>query len=72
VWGQRDSHLLKGCHPISFWNGWEVAKDRYDLAIRPDLPLGEYQIEVRMYFVAMGRARLRIFRDEWGVDDESY
>ena len=49
IWGQMDRQPLGG--PTSAWFVGMIGADRYDIAVAPDAPPGEYQIEVGMYLL---------------------
>ena len=49
VRGQKDSMPCGGACPTTGWLEGEVIVDRYEIAVDPDAPAGEYQIEVGMY-----------------------
>jgi hypothetical protein len=46
---QRDALPLGGTVLTSQWSPDEVLTDPYTLALPPDLPQGDYQLEVGMY-----------------------
>jgi hypothetical protein len=60
TWGQRDNIPVKGTYPTTSWVEGEVISDEYEIAVNPDAPSGEYQIEVGMYDAATGH-RLPVF-----------
>ncbi|MGA9349056.1 MAG: glycosyltransferase family 39 protein [Anaerolineae bacterium] len=47
--GQRDSMPCNGACPTTSWLEREVITDEYEIAVDPNAPAGEYQIEVGMY-----------------------
>jgi hypothetical protein len=49
VKGQQDSVPCSGTCPTTSWLEREVITDEYEIAVDPDAPVGEYQIEVGMY-----------------------
>jgi len=69
IWGQQDNLPEEGGHPTTRWVKGEVVADRYNISINPDVPPGEYAIEIGLYNAKTG-VRLPIL-DEKGesVDD---
>jgi hypothetical protein len=65
IWGQRDNIPVEGTYPTTGWVDGEVITDEYEIAIKPEAPSGDYQIEVGMYDAATGQ-RLPVF-DEGGT-----
>jgi len=49
VKGQKDSVPCSGTCPTTSWLEREVITDEYEIAVDPNAPAGEYQIEVGMY-----------------------
>jgi 4-amino-4-deoxy-L-arabinose transferase-like glycosyltransferase len=49
VRGQKDSIPCDGGRPTTSWLKGEVITDEYEIAVDPNAPAGEYQIEVGMY-----------------------
>jgi hypothetical protein len=47
--GQQDSVPCSGACPTTSWLEGEIIADEYEIAVHPDAPAGEYQIEVGMY-----------------------
>jgi hypothetical protein len=68
VWAQDDNYPLRGEYPTSFWAVEEVVQDGYELALPPEMPAGEYELEVGMY-LASSRERLPILDDAGQVLD---
>ncbi len=60
LWGQKDGIPCKGRHPTTEWLPGEVVVDEYEIAVKPDAPLGEYALEVGMYDEATGK-RLPVY-----------
>lgn len=54
IWAQQDHQPGDGSDPTTGWVPGEYIVDRYDLAIKPDAPPGQYQIEVGMYDSSTG------------------
>lgn len=54
VWAQHDGQPLGGQYPTSHWLVGSVIKDRHVVALPPDMPPGEYQVEVGMYLLSTG------------------
>jgi hypothetical protein len=51
IWGQMDSQPVRGRRPTSTWQPGEVIIDHYHILPLPDVPPGEYRIEVGMYLL---------------------
>lgn len=51
IWGQMDSQPLGSLLPTSAWFVGMIVADHYDIAVAPNAPPGEYQIEVGMYLL---------------------
>lgn len=56
-----------GAYPTSRWRPGEVVVDTFDIALPPDLPPGEYAIEVGLYIPETGQ-RLGVVNGELGRD----
>ena len=54
VVAQQDSPPGGGASPTSSWVPAEYITDMYQLVVKPDLPAGEYRIEIGMYDPATG------------------
>jgi len=54
VWAQHDGQPLGGQHPMGHWRVGMIVKDRHVVALPPDMPPGEYQVEVGLYNLASG------------------
>ena len=54
VWAQHDGQPLGGQYPTHSWLTGRVVKDRHVLTLPPDMPPGEYQVEVGLYDLASG------------------
>ena len=54
VWAQHDGQPLEGQYPTRHWLVGSVIKDRHVVALPPDMPPGEYQVEVGLYLLATG------------------
>jgi hypothetical protein len=54
VWAQHDGQPMEGKYPTHSWLTGRVVKDRHVLALPPDMPPGEYQVEVGLYDLASG------------------
>jgi 4-amino-4-deoxy-L-arabinose transferase-like glycosyltransferase len=59
VWAQDDTRPGRGSYPTTRWQAGEVVIDEYRLALPPNLPRGEYRLEIGMYILETG-ARVRI------------
>jgi hypothetical protein len=69
IWGQQDNPPQKGGHPTTRWVKGEVVTDSYNLPIKPDVPPGEYVIEIGLYDAATGE-RLPVLNEKGeSVDD---
>ncbi len=68
VWAQDDHEPLRGGCPTSLWLPGHILRDRYELALPPDTPAGEYLLEVGMYRWDTGE-RLPVSGD--GADPEA-
>jgi hypothetical protein len=65
---QKDNPPVNGLLPTSAWEAGEIIQDRYIIPLNPDLPPGEYQLEIGMYQLETGQ-RLPIVNDEGQVVD---
>ena len=54
IWGQQDNPPREGQHPTTRWVKGEVVTDSYRIPINPDVPSGEYVIEIGLYNAATG------------------
>jgi hypothetical protein len=54
VLAQQDSPPGGGASPTSSWVPGEYITDTYQLPVKPDIPAGEYHIEIGMYDPATG------------------
>lgn len=54
VWAQHDGQPLEGQYPTRHWLVGSVVKDRHGVALPPDMPPGEYPVEVGLYLLATG------------------
>jgi len=55
VWGQTDSVPGKGEAPTTSWIEGEIITDEYEILVRPEVPAGEYLIEIGMYDATTGQ-----------------
>ena len=69
IWGQRDSLPGNGALPTTGWLPGEVIVDQYKVPIQPDVPLGQYIIEIGMYQAETGQ-RLAIINQKRQVVDD--
>jgi 4-amino-4-deoxy-L-arabinose transferase-like glycosyltransferase len=53
--GQKDNPPVNGAYPTTLWQPGEFVVDRYELALPPDLPPGEYTLQVGMYLAGSGQ-----------------
>lgn len=65
VW-QQDSQPQQGQYPTSRWLKDEVIVDHYQIELSPDLPPGDYPIEVGLYIAETGQ-RLQVVQP--GLDE---
>jgi len=63
IWEQKDNPPVDGFYPTTQWEEGEIVRDQYDLFIPPDVPLGEYRLEVGMYLAETGE-RLEVRGEE--------
>jgi len=63
VWGQGDSPPADGFYLTTEWKEGEVIRDQHSIAIPPEAPAGEYQLEVGMYDWASGVRLALVDRD---------
>jgi hypothetical protein len=54
VVAQRDNQPQSGRYPTSIWDVGERVADRYGIILLPNLPRGEYYIEVGLYLLQTG------------------
>jgi hypothetical protein len=69
VWAQSDSQPVGGSRPTSSWEPGEEISDNHGLALPPDIPRGEYQIELGLYDATTGQ-RLPILTEEGDVVED--
>jgi len=60
IWAQKDNQPAGGNYPTSLWDEGEVVKDEYELTLDPQIPPGDYWLEVGMYLLSTGE-RLHVF-----------
>ncbi|HID63843.1 MAG TPA: phospholipid carrier-dependent glycosyltransferase [Anaerolineae bacterium] len=65
---QKDNPPVHGLLPTSAWEVGEIIQDRYIIPLPPDLPPGDYQIEVGMYQLETGQ-RLEVRGEPEGEGD---
>ena len=63
---QRDGQPGDGFYPTSIWDPGEVVPDEYAIIVPPDLPAGDYEVVVGMYYFPTGE-RLPIV-DSFGAE----
>lgn len=49
VWAQDDQEPLEGAYPTVAWLPGRPLRDRYRLTLPPEIPPGDYELEVGMY-----------------------
>lgn len=69
IWGQKDSIPARGEAPTTSWVEGEVIRDDYEIAVDPQVPLGEYAIEIGMYEAGTGQ-RLAIFDPHGALQED--
>jgi hypothetical protein len=65
---QKDNPPANGLLPTSAWEVGEIIQDRYIIPLDPDLPPGEYQLEIGMYQLETGQ-RLEVRGEPEGEGD---
>lgn len=63
VWGQGDSPPADGFYLTTEWEEGEIVRDQHSIAISPEAPAGEYQLDIGMYLVSTGE-RLPVVDEE--------
>jgi hypothetical protein len=63
---QRDAVPGNGLFPVESWEPGEVVRDQFALQLPPELPPGEYEIQVGVYSATSGQ-RYRLIEPEEGV-----
>lgn len=69
LWGGYDSRPGVGTYPTTVWEAGEIVIDEYGIPIQAEAPLGEYQLEVGMYYLAT-MERLPVLDDSGAVRDD--
>ncbi len=69
VWAQRDSQPVGGSRPTSSWEPGEEIRDNHGLALPPDIPAGEYQLELGLYDATTGQ-RLPLLTSQGNIGDD--
>ena len=54
ILAQKDNQPADGFYPTTQWEPGEIVRDQYDLAISPEVPPGQYQLEIGMYLAETG------------------
>ncbi|HOG47348.1 MAG TPA: glycosyltransferase family 39 protein, partial [Anaerolineae bacterium] len=49
IWAQKDAWPQDGAAPTSTWAVGQMVADRYDLVVKPETPVGLYELEVGVY-----------------------
>lgn len=65
---QQDNQPSGGRYPTSMWDAGEIVVDRYHLTVAPDVPGGEYRLEVGMYLLSTLERLEVVSGDEKGQD----
>jgi 4-amino-4-deoxy-L-arabinose transferase-like glycosyltransferase len=66
IWAQQDKPVQP---PSSGWPIGQVVSDTYELKIKPDAPLGVYDIEVGVYDSQKNFERLRVVTEDGRITD---
>jgi len=69
IMGQKDNRPVNGLYPTTEWTPGEKIVDRYEIATGPEIPLGEYSIEMGLYELDSGE-RLPVL-DVMGLPKDS-
>jgi hypothetical protein len=67
VWAQHDGRPLDGQYPTNHWVPGSTIRDRHIVAVPPNTPPGEYDVEVGLYALASGE-RLIVFHPDGTKD----
>jgi hypothetical protein len=67
---QKDTPPVDGFYPTTKWQAGEIVRDQYDLLISPDVPMGDYRIEVGIYLAETGE-RLEAIGEEGSWPENS-
>jgi uncharacterized membrane protein len=67
--GQKDNLPVSGLYPTTEWTPGEKIVDRYEIATGPEIPPGEYSIEIGLYELDSGE-RLPVL-DAMGLPQDS-
>lgn len=68
IWGQQDNPPQEGGHPTTLWMKGEVVTDRYGIIVNPDVPSGEYVVEIGLYNAETGE-RLPVLDERGEIVD---
>jgi hypothetical protein len=55
LWAQKDNPPVRGSYPTTEWRVGETIVDKYDIVIPPDVPVGQYELEVGLYDATTGQ-----------------
>ncbi len=69
VWAQRDGQPVGGSRSTSSWEPGEEIRDSHGLALPPDIPAGEYQLELGLYDATTGQ-RLPLLTSQGDVGED--
>jgi hypothetical protein len=67
IMAQKDNPPVDGFYPTTEWEVGEIVRDQYDLIISPEVPPGQYQLEIGMYLAETGE-RLRVSDGNFETD----
>jgi hypothetical protein len=70
IMGQKDNPPVSGLYPTTEWTPGEEIVDRYEIATGPEVPPGEYSIEIGLYELDSGE-RLPVL-DVMGLPQDSH
>ncbi len=69
IWGQMDTVPGRGAAATTSWLPGEVISDRYEIAVSPEAPPGEYVVEIGMYDATTGE-RLPAFSNGLALEED--
>ncbi|MBL7182909.1 MAG: glycosyltransferase family 39 protein [Anaerolineae bacterium] len=58
IYGQHDKIAASDAYPTSYWKKGTIIRDKYEILVLPDTPLGLYTLEVGLYTTYQGIERL--------------
>jgi mannosyltransferase len=69
LWAQKDNRPVRGSYTTTEWTVGETIVDKYDIVIPPDVPAGQYELEVGLYDATTGQ-RLPLLDEREQRQDE--